>query len=811
MRYSSLLVVPLLALTTPAVQGQENPGLEDEVQLRAAGLPTDGPGLLAFFKNRTAAGAEEEKLGKLIAALGGKEEAPRKAAYQELVGLGPLAVPALRVALNDADLGAASQLAQQCLDVIQGERGVLILTQAARLLAQKNPAGSAEVLLAFLPTAHTDELYEEIKRALGEVGFDRDGKPEGALVKALTDESAIRRAVAVEILGARTAEPREQLRKLLADPKPSVRLKASLALASVKEAAALTGLVQLLGELPLAQAKEAEEFLINLAAEQAPKEAAIDENAMSRQKARDAWTAWWKTSEGPNLLDEFKKRTMSDEKREKTLTLIKQLGNENFKIRIQAQEDLKKLGVVVVPLLRKAMQTDPDPELRDKAKEALVEIEKIAPGSLSVVYPRLVAFRRPAGAVEAMIDFLPFSDDESVTQEIQTALNMLAYQDGKAAPALLTALKDKVAARRVAAAEALASRVGAKELEDVRVLLKDEDQSVKARAAIALAGANDRATVPALIEMLLIAQPEQLALIEDFLSRVAGEDAPANIEGTDAEARKKRRDQWATWWKDNGEKASLTAALSRPSIERQLGYTILVGPNNHKVMEVGRDGKMRWEINGLNNVWDAQIVGKNRVMVLETNSRRVTERNFRGDILWEQSYAQLNIFPLALQRMDNGNVLLIANNMLVEMNRAGKEVFRFQRPNGDLLHARRLRDGSIVYVTSSSTGHKIDGKGGREIKNWRLTNPTNQGIHILPNGNAIYPQQHANRVYETDTNGQQVWTATVMQPMAVHRLPNGNTLVASAQHPFTISEMNRAGKEVGKITSNMQVYRITRR
>ena len=53
MRYSFLLVLPLLTLTTSPVQAQENPGLEDEVQLRAAGLPTDGPGLPAKSDNVT--------------------------------------------------------------------------------------------------------------------------------------------------------------------------------------------------------------------------------------------------------------------------------------------------------------------------------------------------------------------------------------------------------------------------------------------------------------------------------------------------------------------------------------------------------------------------------------------------------------------------------------------------------------------------------------------------------------------------------------------------------------------------------------
>ena len=95
------------------------------------------------------------------------------------------------------------------------------------------------------------------------------------------------------------------------------------------------------------------------------------------------------------------------------------------------------MGVVVVPLLRKASQEAGDPESREQAKKALAEIEKVAPGALSPVFPRLVAFRKPAGAVEALLDFVPFADEEVVLSEVQSALNALAYEGGKPSPALL--------------------------------------------------------------------------------------------------------------------------------------------------------------------------------------------------------------------------------------------------------------------------------------------------------------------------------------------------------------------------------------
>jgi HEAT repeat protein len=781
-------------------------GLDDDLSLRTAGLPADGPGLIAFFKNRTATQVEADHLAKLIEALGDRDEGKRTKAYQELAGLGPLAVPALRAAANDPDSTTGSTLVRQCLDVIQGERGTQAILLALRVLGQRRPEGSAEVLLAFAPQVENDEMLDEIKRSLAEVGFDAEGKSDPAIIKALADEEPARRALAAEVLGQRGAEPRETLRKLLNDPKGSVRLRAALALAQVREAKAVSTIIALLTDLPPNLSRDAEDFLANLAGEQTPK-VQVGLDVPSKQKAREAWEQWWNKTEQPTAIDEIKKRTMNDARREQTLALIKKLGDENFKARLAAREELMKMGVVVVPLLRKASTDDTDPELKEKAKMALVEIEKIAPGSLSPVYPRIVAYRKPAGAVEALLEFLPFADDEVVLSEVQSALAVLAYHDGKPAPALLAALKDKLPLRRYVAAEALTAGGSTKELDEVRKLLKDSDSLVKLKTAIALANARDKDAVPFIIALQPDLPAEQASMSEEFLSRLAGDDAPAGQLGGDAEARKKRAESWTAWWKDKGSKTTLASLLARPAQERYLGFTMVISPNHSKIVEMGMDGKVRWELNGLSNVWDAQFITRNRLLVLESGARKVTERTIRGDVLWEMS---LNgMYPTGMQRLTNGNMLFVSSNRMVEMTRAGREVFSFNRPNSDILHARKMKDGQIIYVTSSATVHRIDEKG-NETKTWRVNNPTNQGCHVLPNGNIVFPQQYSNRVYEYDMNGQQVWTAVTTQPTAVYRLPNGHTLVGSI-NTNQLVELDRAGKEVWKVSATIQPHRVYRR
>ena len=165
-----------------------------------------------------------------------------------------------------------------------------------RLIAQRKPDGASAALLAYLPYAEDPSLQEEVKAALTGMAY-RDGKADPALLKALDDESPLRRATAVDVLCQNgLAEPRDVLRKLLTDPKPTVQLRAALALAQARDANALDTLIDLLGKLPVGQGHYAEEYLTNLAGDQSPKETLNDD--ASREKVRDAWAVWWKSTEG---------------------------------------------------------------------------------------------------------------------------------------------------------------------------------------------------------------------------------------------------------------------------------------------------------------------------------------------------------------------------------------------------------------------------------------------------------------------------------------------------------------------------------
>src|SRR5262249_47632182 len=134
--------------------------------------------------------------------------------------------------------------------------------------------------------------------------------------------------------------------------------------------------------------------------------------------------------------------------------------------------------------------------------KCLEGIERDGADPLPAAAPRLLALRKPPGAVEALLAYLPFAEEGTAAQVVD-ALAGAGCAGGKADPALVRALSDKVAERRAGAAEALGTGRAADELPAVRKLLRDEGPEVRFRTARALAGLHqDKAAVPVLIALL---------------------------------------------------------------------------------------------------------------------------------------------------------------------------------------------------------------------------------------------------------------------------------------------------------------------
>jgi hypothetical protein len=246
---------------------------------------------LDFFRRRTFHPAADD-LRKLIEQLGDPSFEMRERAAERLTSIGGPALPALAHAATDAD-AEVRRLADRCRHRIEAATDADLVTAAARRVAERKPPGAAAVLLDYLPARVDEATLKGLRDALVAVAV-RDGRPEPALVRALTDAAPARRlAAAVALCRAGVKQQLPAVRKLLHDAEPDVRLRVGLALADLGDKDAVPALIGVLDALPRNRVAPAEELLYTLAGPKAPA-VAMGTTAASRRKFRDAWAGWWK-------------------------------------------------------------------------------------------------------------------------------------------------------------------------------------------------------------------------------------------------------------------------------------------------------------------------------------------------------------------------------------------------------------------------------------------------------------------------------------------------------------------------------------
>lgn len=795
----TFLAVLLLAATwlMPSSPAQPEPPKKppmveltvEEQTIKNARIEPTGAELVDLFRKRTKKTADPKTIQELIVQFQDKDAAKQSKAFGGLVALGMPAVPKLREVANNQDDLAAAERAKECLKFIEDDDNASLLGAAAKQLARLRPEGTVEALLNYLAAAESQRLFQDVEGAIVEA-VAAEGKMPEALLQSLKDESAARRASAASIIcQVGNATQREAVKALLKDPRPLVRMRAALGLVKRNDRAAVPVLIDLLAELPDEPRTLVEEYLTELAGEW-KFEAPEGKTPILAKLRRELWLGWWKGSEGKALLEEFKKRTLSNEERDKVLALLKEFDKAVDKEREKAVAALVQFGPKAVPMLRRAA-TDTNPKISEGARQGLQLLEKEALPPLPPVAARLLALQRTEGAAETLLAYVPFIDNEQVAEVVLAALPDLVDKDGKVDPVFLEALKDPVAQRRAVAAESIAAYGG--QHETLKKLLTDAEPEVRIRTALALAKAGEKEAMPSLIA-LVTEVPEGLTLsAQDYLSRLSGVKKPDVALAADEESRKKYREAWLGWWKDQGDKVLL---VERREVQRVLGYTLVVeqyspvGNGLGTVRELDGAGKQRWEIPNLNGPMHAVVVGSDRVLIAEQNVNRISERDFKGDIKWEKPSQQ----PIYCERLKNGNTFIVRRNGVTELDREGREVMNVNRPEY-IMGGARLKDGSYVTVNNNYMYVRFD-KTGRELKSFRLPQDPN-GLFpwVLPNGNVLLGQYGAAKVIELDRDGKQVAEVKANQPSLATRTPSGGWLISS-MNTRRVIELDRAGRQV---------------
>lgn len=509
--------------------------------------------------------------------------------------------------------------------------------------------------------------------------------------------------------------------------------------------------------------------------------------------------------DGPGLLKFFRDRTLLPEEQARLNRLIDQLGHRSYAVREKAGLQLRRAGRLALPLLEAALKST-DQEVVRRADLILREITLNTDAPLVQAAARRIADLKPDQAAETLLEYLPFASCTEVQEEVRNALSAVALRQGQPLPAVVAALQSRYAVCRLAAGEALARNKISEHREAVHALLADPDLHVRLHLAQVLVQAQDRRGIQALIDLLAILPVEDAWQAEETLRQLAGEKSPLASLGVNQQ--KEVHGHWLKWWKEHGKDLDLAKLAEMP---RQLGYTLVTMMSTKgsagTVMEIGPDKKIRWQINGISYPLDAQIVGNDRVLVTEYLQRRVTERDFQGNILWSYS---VNL-PIGAQRISHGRTFIATRNQLLILDRTNKEVWTHHLQVGTISAARWLPNGQMIVVNSAGMVYRLDSTG-KQLSSFQAGRVYTLGgnIDVLPNGRILIPMYQVNKVAEYTPDGKVTWEANVQWPTSVVRLANGNVLVSCMQQQ-RIVELNRNGQEVWSFNTDGRPWRARRR
>jgi hypothetical protein len=529
--------------------------------------------------------------------------------------------------------------------------------------------------------------------------------------------------------------------------------------------------------------------------------------------------------DGPSMLDYFRKRTFKEANPKEMERLIQQLGDADFATREKAYAGLISLGPSALVGLKQA-DAHADVEVKQRARDLRERLEAKAEPAIQAATARLIAREKPMGAAEVLLGFLPFAPDLAVTDELCKTLGSVAVQGGKIDPVVTQALGDKIGLKRGAAAEALVRADVAKQLPEpdkhlplVRSLLKDPEPTVRLRAGLALITRKEKEALPVLVELLNHLSPEQVWPVEEILIRLAGDKVPEVSLGTTEETRKACFTAWNKWLLDN---PKLTLA-KLDEVSPMLGRTVIVqqkariagvgGRVPGEVVELDKERKPIWKFDVQNYPVDAHVYeddkGETRVLVAEFQGSQVSIRDTKGNALKE---FRVGGNPIGVQRLPSGNIFVVLQNRLVELDMNGAEKFSYNRPNHDIFRAKKLPNGEVAFVTSGGAYSRISAATQQVQKSFQVASvPVLFGsMDVLPNGNVLVPDFQQNRVVEYNGEGKQVAQFNVQWPNSAMRLSDGNTLVAS-QNTKKVMEFNRGGTIVWQYDSDGMVFNAKRR
>ena len=799
----SLAIAFCITFPRPILALANEDSLEtDIVYLTKAGFslaPTD----LGTWLSRKAKGSfNEAEILKALADLSSTSKEIQTQGIMALTSMGPTGRPALRNLENSSE-GQVKAIAKTCLEMV-GTQSSKTEIAVIRSLSASSPELAMRGILEVFPILDDETTWDFARKTLFELTWKK-GAPDQLILDALSSPSKTQRILAWEmLLPAQKLLPKDLLRQNIKDESPEVRFLIASSLSRNLDALGIESLIELLPILPENKAQETEDLLMELAGDLAPQE--LMKNKGTPKANATLWKKWWTDIDGEKLLPEFTQKIPTPEDQKKIKELIRELGDDNFETREKASMKIKALGDLVVPSLR-SLTNSTDVEIKGRAKSLLEEMgeSKAKPVSTSLV--RVLALKKTKGLLPALLAYFPVAESDDQFSEFLESATLYARQQPRPDAIALKSLNAENPRVKLASGLLLLPFEDADSKEAVKTILNDKNPWIRNRMALAMANLGDKSAIPVLINSLADLNQDQSSDTETFLFELAGANLPTDLPASSSD-RKKTKEAWLAWWSKNADKISLTKSLLGNLQAISNGSTIISSLSNNQVLELDRNGKVRWTITGLSGPMDAQALSNGRILITEHHNMKITERSTKGDILWTKTVTSN---PLSATRLRSGLTAITCRNMILEVDRSGKEILNLPRPQSDIMSAERLRDGSYLIATNQMTLLKID-RTGKESNIVRL--PLGVASHandILQDGTVILPLTWHNKLQEIDSSGKVVLDMTVNQPTAAVRLPNKNILIATQTVPPKLIEFDRTGKQISEKQALHPVFRIRTR
>ena len=790
-------------LPRPILALENEDSLEtDTVYLAKAGFSLAPSDLGNWLNRKSKSTFTETEIVKALADLSSSSREIQTQGIMALTSMGPTGRPALRNLENSSE-GAVKTRAKNCLDMV-GTQSSKTEIAVIRTLAASSPDLAIRGILEVFPVLDQEATWDFARKTLFELTWKK-GAPDSLIIDALSSPSKTQRILAWEMLiPAQKLLPKDLLQKNIKDESPEVRFLIASTLSRNLDSLGIELLIDLLPILPENKAQESEDLLLEIAGDLAPQE--LIKNKGTPKGNAGIWKKWWTEINGEKLLPTFTQKTPTPEDQRKIKDLIRELGDDNFETREKASMKIKALGDLVVPSLR-SLTNSMDVEIKGRAKSLLEEMGESKSKPISPSLVRILALKKTKGLLPALLAYFPVAESDEQFNEFLESAVLYARQQSSPDDAVLKSLNTENPRVKLASGILLLPFDDANSKEAIKTILEDKNPWIRNRIALALANLADKTAIPILINTLADLNQEQSSDTETFLFELAGANLPTDLPTAPSD-RKKTKDAWLAWWSKNADKTSLTKSLLGNLQAVSKGNTIISSLANNQVLELDRNGKARWTITGLSGPMDAQALPNGRILITEHHNMKITERSTKGDILWTKTVTSN---PLSATRLRSGLTSITCRNMILEVDRSGKEILNLPRPQSDIMSAERLRDGSYLVATNQMTLLKID-RTGKESNIVRL--PLGVASHandILQDGTVILPLTWHNKLQEIDPSGKVVLDITVNQPTAAVRLSNKNILIATQTVPPKLIEFDRTGKQLSEKQALHPVFRIRTR